>query len=942
MMQRILLALPKVRLSLAVLASVVLLEFLPVPEALRGLQNYSPLHNFLEVTSITISGAIFALGLSVYAMRPSQNVWWLAWMFLGVALIDFSHMISFAGMPDFVTPAGAEKAINFWLVARSLAALALFAVAARLLPTRPPQNQWRLPLLVLVLVGGCHLLFLFWPEIVPRTFVPGAGLTPFKITFEYGLFAIYVLTGFIFLTRKDSGALQSSRLNTWYLANSTLIMGLSEYMFTLYGNVTDIYNLFGHVLKVFAYGLLLRGLFVEIVRQPYIELTDLENERAAVLEALPDAIIELEGQGAFRTLLHSTPSFEEIVLPLARGQPLAASLGPEWAELFEKAFAHSAVGRPFTLPKLFVTHTPLGEAKVFVLTVARFLHHQSETSGWLVVFRDVTAQEALRGEAERLSAVLSGAPLAIALVDREWRTVFVNKGYQARFGAQAGAVLALEPVWRDDVEFSLRLGRSHQFERRWTNSFGQRVVEEVYILPLTDAEGMQTGAMVFFEDISERALIEEQLQNVLQFDQLTGLPKQRVLAKRFDEVVGAPGKEKASVTLLRMNLDGFSRINAVYGREEGDRIFQRVTENLRSALPSQVILARDEGHDLAAFVVGMPQKTVAELVNSVLQAVARPVAAGIETIRLSTCIGVARYPEDGKSFDELIDAADAALRAAKEQGPGSWYAFLPSLREKLSRFMALSIHLRHAIKNNEFSLHYQPQMSADGAVCHGAEALIRWNSATLGQVSPEEFIAVAEATGEIKAIGTWVFSEVTRALCRWSAAGHAFPKISINLSAPEFEDPRTVTTLIGIATKAGIAPGKIELELTERILVRNNEAAVSTIRAFREHGFGIALDDFGAGQTSLAYLLHLPVQFLKMDRSLTSGIVDDPRSAAVVRSVVDLAHELGMRVVAEGVETAEQQAKAVSLGCDEIQGFYCARPLDEAAFLEFLGRCRLA
>jgi EAL domain-containing protein (putative c-di-GMP-specific phosphodiesterase class I) len=218
--------------------------------------------------------------------------------------------------------------------------------------------------------------------------------------------------------------------------------------------------------------------------------------------------------------------------------------------------------------------------------------------------------------------------------------------------------------------------------------------------------------------------------------------------------------------------------------------------------------------------------------------------------------------------------------------------------------------------------------------------LLRWDSAALGRVSPEEFIAVAEATGEIRGVGQWLFKETVVTIKRWLADGKTFPKLSINLSSADFEDPQTAVKFKEFAQQSQVDPGLLEIELTERMLVKKSDTAIATVQEFRKNGFGVALDDFGAGQTSLQYLLHFPVQILKIDRSLTTGVVCDTRSTAVVRSIVDLAHQLGMRVIAEGVETAEQQAIIADTNCDAIQGYYFSKPLTERQFFEFLKHVR--
>lgn len=930
----------RLRYFLIGLVPAVALILFPVPPAIQGMQNYLPLHSFLEMLAITVCVSIFALCQSVYNLQPSREIRWFAWMFLGVALFDFTHMISYPGMPDFVTPGGLEKAINFWLAARSLAAVSLFVVVARLLPDLTRFHRLVMPAFVVALVAVLHGIFLFEPHHIPDTFIEGQGLTSFKVNFEYVLILIYALTALLLIRENIRNPQQNTQFNTWFLADAALVMGLSEFMFTLYGSATDIFNIYGHFLKVAAYSLLFRGLFVQLVKQPYLTMIDFESERSAVFKALPDAILQLDLHGKVRSVLHNTQGFDALGLPLVPGQSLAACLGRGWDERLARAFEKARVGHAYTIEDPYIRPSSTGRAKVFILTVSYFVHVDAQFSGWLVVLRDVSDREFHKSEAVRLSSVLSNAPIPIALIDQSWRTGYVNDSYRERFGGFEAGFFPSFGFDLNEVESAIRQGESFECERTWTNESGADLIEHVYFLPTKKPDGSQTGTMVFIEDVTERRMAEARLQKLLRYDQLTGLPRLDLLAESFKASCEAPGQTGRTATLLRLNIDDFARINATYGHEEGDRIFQLMVENLRAALDPTVLLSRDQGQDLALLVIDMPRADVPALVSTVLKSVSTPISVGNETIRLTTCIGVAAYPDDGKTFEELRAATDAALRAAKEQGPGSWNTFSTELRERLARFMAVSAHLDEAMRNNELSLVFQPQMRSDGRACCGAEVLLRWDSAALGRVSPEEFIAVAEATGEIRGVGQWLFKETVVTLKRWLADGKTFPKLSINLSPADFEDAQTAVKFKEFAQQSQVDPGLLEIELTERMLVKKSDTAIATVQEFRKNGFGVALDDFGAGQTSLQYLLHFPVQILKIDRSLTTGVVCDTRSTAVVRSIVDLAHQLGMRVIAEGVETAEQQAIIADTNCDAIQGYYFSKPLTERQFFEFLKHVR--
>lgn len=914
--------------SLAGFLCVIILLLIPIPESMRGLQNYLPLHTFLETLSITASGAIFALCLSTLKQRPSNTVRWLAWIFCTVALLDFSHTISYAGMPDFVTPAGPEKAINFWLAARSFAAFGLFVIAIDFLPKRLPSKKYLLPTILLSCVTLLHAVFLFAPHTVPRTFTPEEGLTLFKISFEYILIATYLSTAALLL--RPSTHATSGVINTKYLADAAILMAISEYMFTLYASVTDIYNILGHVLKVGAYSLLFRSLFVDLVRRPELALLDMEKERTAIFKALPDAIFKLDPSGNIRAILHNFETSKQKHIPFILNQNVAEQLGSEWVPRFSKAFEKASMSGVCTIDTPYYNMSADPEkTTALTFTISKLANIGFREPGWLLLIRDETEIENHKLTVSRLSSALSKMPVAMAMVDDRWHITYSNNQFFRVFGPNLEGNPEFSNLDIKKVDRALRTGMSISQERTRQVVGTEDTTEMVYFFPLISQDRIYEGAIVFFEDITSRKKAERYVETLLRYDQLTGLPKEGILAERL-------GHAKQTAIVLRINLDGFGRVNDAYGRVHGDRMLQHIAENLRNELDPTEFLSRDHSDNFTLLALDKSTKQVSQLVQSILQVVRTPFTIGHDTFRMTTCIGVAKYPDDGTTFDELCNSADSALRVAKLEGPGHWASFSTSLKNEVSRFMAIAAHLSQAIKKEEFSLAFQPQMTVDGTLCCGSEVLLRWHSDELGCVSPEEFIPIAENTQNIKTIGAWVFKETVKTAQRLKAKGQSFPKFSINLSPAEFEDLKTVDQFFQIATEAGIDPSWIELELTEHMLIKDSQAALATINYFRDKGFGIALDDFGAGQTSLRYLVQFPVQILKIDKSLIDNIASDARNASIVENIIDLAHRLDMHVIAEGVESVEQQKTLIEVKCDEIQGFLFSKPLSEADYVDFL------
>lgn len=408
-------------------------QFLPIPEASRGLANYLPLHITLEVLSIAVALMIFAIGWSTHRHARSSGVIWLSCLFLGVALLDLSHMLSYQGMPDFVTPGHPEKAINFWLAARSLAAVALIGAAFLLPQSTQKMSSRRILLPVLLLVAVAHLIFLYFPERLPRTFVPGEGLTPFKIGFEYLLIVLYLLAAGVFLLH-----LRKPRtFNATGLFAAAALMAMSEFFFTLYASVTDVFNLLGHLYKIVAYGFLYRALFVETVEQPWQQLKASEQQLSATIDALPDLLFELDEQGNY--LQVHAAECNKLAAPAQEliGKNLTEVMPQEAADICLQAIAEAqrdgvSHGRRIQL------QVPEG-VRYFELSVSCCLREDNTSPIFLFLSRDET--EVI----EQQQALAHEASLNQSLLDLTQEAVQRNEAQLIQYGAESAASLFQSP-----------------------------------------------------------------------------------------------------------------------------------------------------------------------------------------------------------------------------------------------------------------------------------------------------------------------------------------------------------------------------------------------------------------------------------------------------------------------------------------------------------------
>jgi diguanylate cyclase (GGDEF)-like protein len=381
------------------------------------------------------------------------------------------------------------------------------------------------------------------------------------------------------------------------------------------------------------------------------------------------------------------------------------------------------------------------------------------------------------------------------------------------------------------------------------------------------------------------------------------------------------------VALLFVDLDNFKNVNDSLGHAAGDELLKQVAARLGAAVRITDTVCRLGGDEFTVIVEGLAQdEDAVHVAAKILEQSARPYRLGEREVYVTASVGIAIYPRDGESADSLLMNADAAMYRAKENGRHGYEFFTQAISERAQERLELGNELRGALARGDFALHYQPKVAlADGAVI-GFEALLRWRNPRLGQVSPAVFIPILEDTGLIVEVGEWVLREA----CRWAALlphrGGRAPSISVNLSARQFRHPRLDEVVQSALADAGLSASRLELEITESSLV-DLQANLQTMHRLKALGVNLSIDDFGTGYSSLSYLKRFPVDRLKVDASFVRDVADDPDDAAIVTTIIGLAGNLGMEVIAEGVETHNQVEFLVHHGCCEIQGYLIARPM---------------
>lgn len=550
-------------------------------------------------------------------------------------------------------------------------------------------------------------------------------------------------------------------------------------------------------------------------------------------------------------------------------------------------------------------------------------------------------EELVRNSRKALTQVIDTVPAMISASDEDGRIVFVNAYFAKFVNATPGSLLGrrISDVIRSDQgqlaknihkSVSTNKGESASFEEQIADRSGSQRAFLTTKTSLREFIGGVTGILTTSIDITERKQAENTLRHIGLHDTLTGLPNRRMLYERVQQEIDT---EQGLFALLLIDLDRFKSINDALGHAGGDRILQQVTSRLIACVPGDNLIARMSGDE---FVVVQTKINVAcdaeKLARQIIDSLSAPFLLDGRELKIGCTIGVALSPSDGRDVEKLLRYADLAMYQAKAEGRNTLRFYSPEMESSSVNSMSLEADLLKAISHNQFILHYQPKIDLKTGSVVGAEALLRWMRPDFGITSPHIFIDLAEETGLINEIGTWVLNEACTQAAAWQNLGYDHLQIAVNLSPVQFFRQDIVQLVAEALERTGLRPEYLELELTEGSLLKDVERTKLTLQKLKQLGVRIAIDDFGVGYSSLSYLKNFAVDTLKIDRSFVFNLADGTRDEAIVRAIISLAESLGLKVVAEGVENNLQLECLLSHPCDEAQGYLFSRPITAEAF----------
>jgi diguanylate cyclase len=538
----------------------------------------------------------------------------------------------------------------------------------------------------------------------------------------------------------------------------------------------------------------------------------------------------------------------------------------------------------------------------------------------------------------KFRSVIESANDSIILSDRTGTIISWNKAAERIFGFNEKEALGknLQIIIPDKFKVAHQQGMERYLLAGEPKVIGNTVELEglrkdgsEFPIELSLAAWQEEGTVYFssiIRDITERKRNEKKINQMVYRDPLTGLPNRLLLNDRLSQALELADETKQTIGIMFIDLDRFKYINDTLGHAVGDQLLIEISKRIQACVGKNDTVCRQGGDEFIVLIPNTTADEVSKIAQQVIDLFSSSVMVNEQELFVTPSIGIAMYPGDGRDIETLIKNADTAMYRVKEQGKNNFQFYTPEMNEAVTKKMKLEIGLRKALERDEFKIVYQPQIDVETGGIIGVEALLRWHHPEWGTISPAEFIPIAEETGLILQIGEWVLHGACRQNKAWQDAGYAPLRMAVNISSRQFQQSDLVERVSRILRETELAPQYLELELTESI-IQDSKYAVAKMQVLKEMGIHLSIDDFGTGYSSLSYLKTFPIHTLKIDQSFTRNIYADPKDASLVETIIAMAHNLDLKVIAEGVETQEQLQFLQQKQCNEAQGYYFSRPI---------------
>jgi diguanylate cyclase (GGDEF)-like protein/PAS domain S-box-containing protein len=577
--------------------------------------------------------------------------------------------------------------------------------------------------------------------------------------------------------------------------------------------------------------------------------------------------------------------------------------------------------------------------------------HQLDAQGKVIrsigTVHDITQRIEYEKQLEISAKVFEHSTDAIIITDKQNRIISINKSFEELTGYSKDEVKGKNPKilssgWGDEKFYS-DMWNDIETNGYWKgeiwdrNKSGELYAASASIVAVKDSDGEIINYIGFSHDMTESKENEKRIRQLAYYDYLTKLPNRKLFEQEVDSFIKSSHHSNEKFALLFLDLDNFKWVNDSLGHHFGDKLLVHVSNIISSIINEDSIFARLGGDEFVVLVPYNDLLTVSRLASKIIESVRHPIDLDAHEVNVGWSIGISLFPDNGSSYDMLLQNADTAMYEAKERGKNSFQYFNNSMNESAKRRLELDTRLRYAVEHQEFSLVYQPIYSCKKNRCTGFETLIRWNDSKLGFVGPDEFIPIAEQSGYIYEIGLWVLKKAFEDLQKiYSITNESSYNMAINISAKQLENKKFLIDVEKLLETNDVNPKKIVFEVTETSLMQDIENVIPVLKKIRDFGIKLSIDDFGTGYSSMAYLKKMPLNKLKIDREFIKDIGTDTEDKEIVKATLALANALNLKTVAEGVETQEHVDILMDMKCDSFQGYFFSRPIAIDELLEFL------